>query len=124
MVHQLSRKEFLRVAVGLVAATAVLEACSSTSAAGTGGDSGAAGACKADGAKDGGINDPLHHLAVPAADIVAGTTKTYSIMGTQTHDHMVTLAAADFAKLAQDQKVTVSSTTALGHTHTFDVVCA
>jgi hypothetical protein len=75
------------------------------------------------GAKDGGINDPLHHLVVPAADIVAGVAKTYSIQGTQTHDHKVALEVVDF-KLTTDTLVRVSSTVTGGHSHTFDVVCA
>ncbi len=110
--------------MGLVAAGVVLEACASDSGSTAAADSGAAGQCKGHGAKDGGINDPLHHLVVPAADIVAGVTKTYSIQGMQTHDHMITLQAADFAKLALDQKLTITSTNVNAHDHTFDVVCA
>jgi hypothetical protein len=96
----------------------VLAAC------GSDGATAAVSMCKTDGAKDGGINDPTHHLVVPGADISAGVSKTYSIKGTQTHDHEVTLEAADFANLGADTTVTVTSTATLGHSHTFDVVCA
>lgn len=106
------------MAVGLVAVGAVLDAC------GSDGTAAAVSICAKDGAKDSGINDPTHHLVVPGADIVAGVSKTYSIKGTQTHDHTVKLEAADFANLGTDTTVRVSSTTTLGHSHTFDVVCA
>jgi hypothetical protein len=119
MAHQLSRNDFLLTAVGVVALGAALEACSSDSA-----DSVAAlSVCARDGAKDGGIDDPLHHLVVPAADIKAAVSKTYSIKGQQTHHHTIMLEAADLANLATDTKVTVRSTSALGHSHTFQVVC-
>jgi hypothetical protein len=132
--HQLSRGGFLRVVVGLVAAGAVLEACGSDNPDGAATSSGSAvsepsssaalSSCKTYGAKDGGIDDPKHHLIVPAADIAAGVSKTYSIQGTETHDHNVTLEAADFAKLATDTRVFVTSTKILQHMHTFEVVCA
>jgi hypothetical protein len=144
MAHQLSRKGFLQLAMGVVAAGAVLEACGSDAADSAAvADSTAAapttsaaastsatpstlatGSCKSNGAKDGGIDDPKHHLVVPAADIVAGVLKTYSIQGTENHDHKVSLEAADFAKLATDAEVLVTSTTDSGHSHTFLVVCA
>ncbi|HEX2782143.1 MAG TPA: hypothetical protein VHN36_01060 [Ilumatobacteraceae bacterium] len=125
MAHQISRKDFLLAAVGLIAAGAAVQACGSDGAASGSPDSAAAlSLCAKDGAKDGGIDDPLHHLVVPAADIKAGVSKTYSIKGQQTHDHKVTLEVADFANLATDSKVTVRSTSALSHSHTFEVVCA
>ena len=132
--HRLSRGGFLRVVVGLVAAGTVLDACGSDNPDGAAARSGSAvsepsssaavSSCKTYGAKDGGIDDPKHHLIVPAADITAGVPKTYSIQGTETHDHKVTLEAADFAKLATDANVFVTSTKVLQHMHTFEVVCA
>jgi hypothetical protein len=142
MAHPLSRKDFLQLVGGLVALGAVLEACGSDEAdsaatttagtvtgtptttapvptTGTQADS-----CKTGGAKDEGLDDPKHHLVVPAADVVAGTAKTYSIQGTETHDHKVTIDANDFAKLAMDTRVVVTSTRDSGHSHTFLVVCA
>jgi hypothetical protein len=144
MAHQLSRKDFLQLAIGLVAAGAVLEACgsdaadsaavadstsaapSTTAAASTTATAStlATESCTSNGAMDGGIDDPKHHLVVPAADIVARVSKTYSIQGTETHDHKVSLEAADFAKLAMDTEVLVTSTSNSGHSHTFLVVCA
>jgi hypothetical protein len=40
-----------------------------------------------------------HVLSVPAADITAGVDKTYSVMGTATHNHFVQITAAEFAML-------------------------
>lgn len=124
MTTALSRKEFLQSALALAGAAVLLEGCSSSSTPSPSTSGGGGGTCKTNGAKDQGLDDPLHHLVVPAADVVAGTDKTYSIKGTQTHDHTVTVTAADFANLAQGTTFTVTSTNTLSHTHTFSVVCA
>jgi hypothetical protein len=125
MAQKLSRKAFLRMVVGVVAAGAALEACGSDAADSTAAaDSTSTASTCRNGAKDGGIDDPKHHLVVPAADIITGRSKTYSIQGTETHDHKITLEAADFAKLASHARVFVTSTRDVGHTHTFFVVCA
>jgi hypothetical protein len=121
MSEPLSRKDFLLVTGGVAAAGALLVACRSDNAAAS---AAASGPCGKNGAKDSGLNDPLHHLVVPAADVVAGVSHTYSIKGTSTHDHKITLEAADFVNLVAGTKVTVTSTNVLGHVHTFDVVCA
>jgi hypothetical protein len=121
MSEQLSRKDFLLVTVGLATGGALLVACRSDNAAAS---PAAASPCGKNGAKDSGLNDPTHHLVVPAPDVVAGVSHTYSIKGTSTHDHKITLEAADFVSLVAGTKVTVTSTTGLGHVHTFDVVCA
>lgn len=64
-----------------------------------------------------------HVLVVSKADVAAGTQKMYSIQGGALHDHIVTLTAADFAKLAANTSTTsVSSTT--GHSHMITVTCA
>lgn len=65
-----------------------------------------------------------HTLMVPAADIVAGATKTYSIRGNSMHDHMVTIMASDFTKLKAGMMYMMTSTTGGGHTHVVHVICA
>jgi len=65
-----------------------------------------------------------HVLAVPAADIAAGTAQTYGIMGSSGHTHSVTLSATDFASLQSDGMVVVNSTTNSGHVHAVTVTCA
>lgn len=64
-----------------------------------------------------------HALVVSKADVTAGTQKMYSIQGGSLHDHIVTLTAADFAKLAANMSVSTVSSSA-GHTHTITVSCA
>jgi len=65
-----------------------------------------------------------HVLAVPAADIAAGTAQTYGIMGSSGHTHSVTLSATDFASLQSDGMVVVTSTTSSAHMHAITVTCA
>jgi len=69
-----------------------------------------------------------HVLSVPTADLSSATAKTYSIMGSATHDHSVTLSAADLAQLKAGGTVTVVSsvTDAAGfgaHSHGVTVTC-
>ena len=52
-----------------------------------------------------------HQLVVPSADLDSTTNKVYSIMGTASHDHMVTLTAAQLAQLKAGQSVIATSTT-------------
>ena len=65
-----------------------------------------------------------HSLTVSVADVQAGAARTYSIQGTSSHDHMVTLTAADFTSLQGNNSITVSSTADDGHTHSVTVRCA
>jgi hypothetical protein len=65
-----------------------------------------------------------HSLSVPMADVTAAVEKTYHIQGAATHDHEVTLTAADFAKLANSESVTKTSTEVNTHTHDVTVSCA
>lgn len=65
-----------------------------------------------------------HQLAIPQADIVAGKAKKYSIKGTSSHDHTVSLTAADFASLKAKGTLTLTSQTGSGHTHSVTVSCA
>jgi hypothetical protein len=126
MNRSLSRKEFVQMTLAAMGAGA-LAACSSSSTAAPAvtPDSGGGGNCKTNGAQDGGIDDPKHHLVVPAADVLAGVDKSYSIQGTQTHDHMVTVTAAMFMQLAANMEVPmIVSTVTLNHSHTFAVICA
>jgi hypothetical protein len=64
-----------------------------------------------------------HVLTVSAADVTAGQPRTYDIMGGAGHGHSVTLTAAHFQMLAQNQPVTVTSTVTL-HSHSITVRCA
>jgi len=65
-----------------------------------------------------------HILTIPVADLDAATDKSYSIMGTATHDHMVTLSPAQLAQLKGGQSVTVTSTLTNAHSHNLTIICA
>lgn len=65
-----------------------------------------------------------HTLVVPTADVAATTTKTYSIKGTASHNHDVTLTPDHFSQLAAGATISVTSTTIGGHSHVVKVICA
>jgi hypothetical protein len=65
-----------------------------------------------------------HALTVSKDDVAAGVDKTYDIMGASGHTHSVTVTAADFALLAGNTTVMVTSTSGAQHTHTCTIVCA
>ena len=65
-----------------------------------------------------------HTLAVPTADVTAATTKTYSIKGSSGHAHTVTISSTDFVMLSAGATITVTSSTAGGHSHVVKVICA
>ncbi|MCB9603259.1 MAG: hypothetical protein H6720_23330 [Sandaracinus sp.] len=65
-----------------------------------------------------------HVIMVSAADVSAGTERTYDIQGTSRHTHMVTVTAADFAALGRGETVMVTSTSGAGHTHVVTLMCA
>jgi hypothetical protein len=69
-----------------------------------------------------------HVLTVLIADLDSATAKTYSIMGSATHDHTVTLTPADLAQIKSGGTVTVVSSVTdapiLGsHSHGLTVSC-
>jgi hypothetical protein len=64
-----------------------------------------------------------HTLTIDEADLDSSTDKTYSIMGTASHDHSVTFTVAQLGMLKNGQSVTVTSSTGSGHTHDVTVSC-
>lgn len=65
-----------------------------------------------------------HSITVTKTDVEAGVEKTYSIQGTASHDHQVTVTATNFADLKSNNSVQVQSTSSTGHTHSITVSCA
>jgi hypothetical protein len=145
----MNRNQFLRSSVGFAAAMfgmGALAACKDDGASGPP-DASSAGNPDApplatDAGVDGGADASLgivscsmngtivaiagnhgHVLVVSKTDVAAGTQKMYSIQGGSLHDHIVTLTAADFAKLAANMSVSTVSSSA-GHTHMITVTCA
>ena len=64
-----------------------------------------------------------HSITVSKADVAAGVEKQYDISGSATHDHSVTVTEGNFATLATNQQISVTSTTGGGHTHSVSISC-
>ena len=73
--------------------------------------------------KDNHVHSP-HVLEVTSAEIAAGVDKVYDIMGAATHNHQVTVTAADFATLAGGGTVMIQSTVEICHSHLCTISCA
>ncbi|RLD30189.1 MAG: hypothetical protein DRI75_00500 [Bacteroidetes bacterium] len=65
-----------------------------------------------------------HSLAVSSTDVNAGVEKTYNIAGSAGHSHSVTVSAANFNVLKNNQQISVNSTTGDAHTHSVTISCA
>jgi hypothetical protein len=78
-------------------------------------------ACGASGASISGNHG--HVLTISEADLSSTVDKTYSIMGSASHDHTVTLTAAQLAMLKAGSSVAVSSTITASHQHTVTSNC-
>jgi hypothetical protein len=128
----LNRKDFLRTAlsmVGLGFVASRVASCgsdgspgSSTGGAGTGSSGG--NACEQNPPAETISANHGHVLTVSQADVAAGTLKMYSIQGTATHDHTVTVSPGSFSMLKAGQTVSLTSTSGGGHTHGVTIVCA
>jgi hypothetical protein len=68
-----------------------------------------------------------HTLTVAKSHATTGVERTYHIQGSASHDHSVTITAAQFADLAAGNQVTVTSSPDIGfgtHDHMVTVNCA
>jgi len=63
-----------------------------------------------------------HTLMIPMADITGTADKCYNSRGTATHDHWITVTAADFATLRSGQ--TVLKRSCNGGDHQYVLSCA
>lgn len=131
----LTRKQFLRSALGIGAAALglqVLSACGGSSsptepdaAAGSGSGSGSnLASCEQNGTNATIGANHGHTLMVTSADVTAGADKTYNIRGTADHTHTVTITAAMFQMLQQNHAITTTSSTDALHDHSILVACA
>jgi hypothetical protein len=133
----IDRKEFLKSALvlaGTGASLASLGACGGDSGKGGSGGSNGGGTGGTSGSNACDTNEPTeaiadnhaagpHTLIVTAAEVAAGTNKTYSIQGTSGHDHSITITAAMFTMLKAGASITTTSTSGGGHTHSVSVAC-
>jgi hypothetical protein len=121
----LTRKQFLRSALDISAVAlglSVLSACGSNSSSGA--DAASAANCLANGTNVTIGANHGHVMMVSKADITAAADMTYHIMGTATHDHNVELTPANYATLAANNVVMVTSSTTENHSHPIMVACA
>ena len=67
-----------------------------------------------------------HSFTVSKEDVQAATEKTYTLSqaSTDQHIHELTLTAANFNSLKNNNSITVNSTSQAGHTHSVTVSCA
>lgn len=92
--------------------------------AGAGGiDGGAPGRCATDGTSSVIADNHGHILVVTKDDVAAGVEKAYDIQGTSDHPHTVTITAAMFAQLQEDQAIATTSSFDAGHDHGIMVAC-
>jgi hypothetical protein len=122
----LTRKQFLRSALDISAVAlglSVLNACGNSSSGG-GADAASAANCLANGTNVTIGANHGHVMMVSIADITAAADMTYHIMGTATHDHNVELTPANYATLAANNVVMVTSSTTENHSHPIMVACA
>ncbi|MGE3547098.1 MAG: hypothetical protein AB7L28_24450 [Kofleriaceae bacterium] len=116
----MTRKDFL-ISVAGVAGLAAIAACGGSDEGGD--DDGMNDMCTMPNA--GSISpDHGHTVSVSIADVNAAVDKTYMLSNVG-HTHMMTITAAQFAMLANQQAVTVTTTMggSPGHTHTVTVTC-
>lgn len=64
-----------------------------------------------------------HAVVLTAADLAGTQQATFSIQGTSSHDHTITLSAAQLSTLAGGGSVQVSSSEDASHFHEVSVNC-
>lgn len=121
MDEHITRKQFLGRLAGGTVVLLLLDAC------GGGGDDDGGGMAQPPASTCGAasISDNHGHaLSIQKTDLDSTVDKTYSIMGSATHSHSVTLTVAQLAQLKAGNMVTVTSSTADAHSHEVTVRCA
>jgi len=137
-VHMMTRKQFLRSALDVAAATiglTVLSACGGGGSPSPGVDAhpgngpGSATSCVQNGTTVNIVANHGHVLVVSKDDVVAAQDKSYDIMGTADHTHTVMISAAMFQQLEADQAIMMQSSVNVSatfgtHGHPIMVACA
>ena len=124
----MDRKKFIKTAGALLVAIPAISVvgCSSSDDSGpnpTPPPNGNAD-CEANGTTSSIGSNHGHTLQVSAADVQAGTEKEYSIQGGSGHNHLVTVTAANFTSLKNNQQIQIGSSSGGGHTHSVTISCA
>jgi hypothetical protein len=147
----MTRKEFIALTFTLIGGAAAASCSDDNNNGGSGGAGGAinvstgrGGSGGAAGAHTGGsggtsvgtaCGDPLpetqvpdsnghfHMVMVPAATLDATSAQTFTTTVTQGHSHQITLSPADLSTIKGGGMVTVASTIASSHQHSYTVSC-
>jgi hypothetical protein len=123
----MTRGEFLKL-LGTGVAAAALSACDDGGGAGKPDAAGpdAPAGCTMTNAKtviaDNHVHAP-HVLVVSKEDVAAAVEKTYDIMGSASHTHMITVTAEQFTMLKSAASIMVTSTVGFDHTHLVTISC-
>jgi hypothetical protein len=141
----MTRKQFLKSAVGLCAATlglTVLSSCGTPPPQPDGGnDEPPGGGTGSNPGSGSGSSTPVarcaqngtnvaigtnhgHIMVVSKDEVAAAADMTYHIQGTSDHDHTVALTASDYVQLQQDHAIMTTSSFDADHSHTIMVACA
>lgn len=115
---QTTRRQFLDTLVLSATGVSVLAACGGDDTSGSDAGSSACVPSETISSNHG------HSVTIPSADVMAGTSRTYSIQGTADHDHMITVSASQFTQIRSGMTVGVGSTTGGGHDHQVMIRCA
>ena len=124
----MDRKTFIKKTASavLIAAPAIsLINCSSSEDSSSNNNNSGNPDCSNNGARASSISaNHGHSLTVSREDVNAGVEKTYSIEGSASHSHSVTVTAANFITLQNNQQIVLTSSVGNSHEHTVTVSCA
>lgn len=86
------------------------------------------GSCNTNGATGAVSNTGHTHptIAVPSADVITATQKTYNLLvGSTGHVHTVTVAAANFTTLQSNTSIVLTTDAdGTGHSHSVTITCS
>ncbi len=124
----MDRKTFIQKSAGalLLAAPAyVLLSCSSSDDSNPNSPQGGGNPdCLANGTNTSIGDNHGHSISVSKNDVNAAVEKIYNITGSGDHPHNVTVSAANFNTLKNNQQISVTSTEEDGHNHSVTISCA
>lgn len=121
----MTRAEFLRSLIGTgIGAVMFVSAC--------GGDDGGSAGSDAAGSGSGSnvcttptnaiASNHGHVLLISVEDVNAAAAKSYDIMGSATHTHMLAVSAANFTSIKNGQTLNLTTSTT-GHSHNITIMC-
>ncbi|MFY0627408.1 MAG: hypothetical protein JXR07_13995 [Reichenbachiella sp.] len=64
-----------------------------------------------------------HTLIINPSDVSEGVEKTYTITGSATHPHTITVTASMFEQLKNNESISVGSSNDQSHSHSITISC-